>query len=320
MARIELICPAPAGSLHGNRTTAERWARLLRSLGHRVSISETYEGERCDVLVALHARRSAEALFKYRCSNPDKPALLALTGTDLYYDIRRSPRAQQALEAATRLIVLQPLAVSELSPHLRAKARVIYQSAERTRPQAARNETYFDVCVAGHLRRVKDPFRTAYASRRLPSSSKIRVLHIGSAREPLMAETASREQERNERYHWLGALPRTRARRTIASSRVMVLSSKLEGGANVISEAVVDRVPVLASRIPGSVGLLGEDYPGYFPVSDTDALTELLVRSETDARFYGELKAWCSKLASGFSPASERKRWDSLIREVRSLP
>src|SRR5678815_5133757 len=143
---IHIACPAPPGSLYGNRVTAERWARILRSLGHRVAIAPGYEDERCDVLVALHARRSAEAVFRYRRRFPEAPLIVALTGTDLYRDIRRSRRAQRALEAADRLVALQPLAADELEPHLRGKLRVIYQSAEATHGQVRRSREFFDVC------------------------------------------------------------------------------------------------------------------------------------------------------------------------------
>ena len=59
--QIRIICPAPPGSLYGNRVTAMRWARLLKELGHRVVIAADYLNERCDLLIALHARRSAGA-------------------------------------------------------------------------------------------------------------------------------------------------------------------------------------------------------------------------------------------------------------------
>ena len=50
----------------------------------------------------------------------------------------------------------------------------------------------------------------------------------------------------------------------------MVLSSVSEGGANVDFRGRRRAgVPVLASRMDGNVGLLGSDYPGYFPVGDT---------------------------------------------------
>jgi putative glycosyltransferase (TIGR04348 family) len=313
---IRMVCPAPPGSLYGNRVTAERWARILRSLGHRVAIAPGYEDGRCDALVALHAGRSAEAVFRFRRRFPEAPLIVALTGTDLYRDIRRSRQAGRVLEAADRIVALQPLAADELGPHLRGKLRVIYQSAEPTRGQVRRSREFFDVCVAGHLRAVKDPLRAAYAVRKLPPNSRIRVLHAGGALEPAMARKARAEQARNARYQWLGPLSRARTRRLIAQNRILVLSSRMEGGANVISEAVVDGTPVIASRIPGSVGLLGENYPGYFPVGDTDALARLLVRAESDSGFYRRLQAHMERLAPLFRPAEERARWKKLLGEL----
>jgi putative glycosyltransferase (TIGR04348 family) len=297
--------------------TAERWARILRSLGHRVAIVPGYEEGQCDALVALHARRSAEAVIRFRRRFPEAPLIVALTGTDLYRDIRRSRRAQRALEAADRIVALQPLAADELEPHLRGKLRVIYQSAEPTRGHVRRSREFFDVCVAGHLRLVKDPFRAAYAVRQLPRNSRIRVLHAGEAMEAAMTRKARAEEARNARYYkWLGPLSRARTRRLIAQSRILVLSSRMEGGANVISEAVVDGTPVIASRIPGSVGLLGENYPGYFQVGDTGALTGLLMRAESDSSFYRRLQSHTERLAPLFRPAGERARWKELLGEL----
>jgi putative glycosyltransferase (TIGR04348 family) len=293
--------------------TAERWARILRTLGHRVAIAPAHDNERCDVLVALHARRSAEAVFPYRRRFPEAPLIVALTGTDLYRDIRGSRRAKRALDAADRIVALQPLAVDELEPHLRGKLRIIYQSAKATHGQVRRSRAFFDVCVAGHLRAVKDPLRAAYAARKLPENSRIRILHAGVALDATMARKAQAEETRNSRYRWLGPLSRAHTRRLIAQSRILVLSSRMEGGANVISEAVVDGTPVIASRIPGSVGLLGERYAGYFPVGDTAALARLLIRAESDSGFYRRLRSQMKRLAPLFRPAEERARWKELL-------
>jgi len=320
MAKVVIACPAPPGSLYGNRVTAKRWARILRSLGHRVAIADTWQHQPCDVLVALHARRSAPAALRFADQHPDRPLLVALTGTDLYRDIRTDRDAQRVLELATRLVALQPLAAQELPPHLRRKLRVILQSAPQTLAPRGPHRDSFDICVVGHLREVKDPFRAALASRDLPPSSRLRILHAGSAMENGMAEYACTEQANNPRYRWLGGIPQAKTRRLIASSRLLVLSSHLEGGANTISEALADRVPVLASRIPGSIGLLGARYPGYFPVGDTAALTRLLYRAETDPRFYAKLKLWCGRLTPRFHPSRERAAWRKLLREITRPP
>jgi len=313
--KILIVSPAPARSRHGNRVTALRWARILRRLGHRVDVRNRYEGGRWDLLVALHARKSAASVEAFRRTG--RPIVVALTGTDVYRDIHRSGRARRALHAAARLVVLQPLAVRELAVALRSRARVIHQSAESPsgRPRPARDR--FDVCVIGHLRPEKDPFRAAAAVRRLPASSTIRVLHVGKAMTNAMARRARGEMMRNPRYRWLGERPRAEARAILARSRLMVLSSRMEGGANVVSEALAASVPIVASRIPGTVGLLGGDYAGFFRTGDTAALTALLERAERDRRFVMNLQKACGRRRSLVSVRREERSWRELLASLR---
>lgn len=318
---IEIVTPAPPRSRFGNRVTAIRWARILRKLRRRVLITQAYGGEPCDLLLALHAKRSYAAVRDFHRDHPERPILVALTGTDLYRDLPKSRRARKSLELATRLIVLQPKALEKLESGLRQKVRVIYQSCPRTRAKRSRRairrpRPVFDVCVIGHLRTVKDPFRTALAARRLPASSRVRVLHLGAAMDERMAQRAQAQMQVNPRYHWLGELPPGRVQQILGRCDLCVLSSRMEGGANVISEAVVAGVPILASRIPGSVGLLGENYPGYFKVGDTGALTKLIRRAEIDRVFLDRLAAHCSKLAPLFDPRREKNAWRRLLREL----
>ena len=314
--RVRLITPAGRGTRYGNRVTALRWAGILRSLGHRVVIEQEYRRGRCDLLIALHARRSASSIARSHRLHPQRPLILALTGTDLYQDIRRSRSAQRSLELATRLVTLQPLGQEALPEHLRGKVRSILQSKRPTPGPQLPNTSTFDICVVGYLRPVKDPFRAAQAARLLPKSSRLRVLHVGGALSEDMARRAQAEAGRNPRYRWLGELPQWRTRRVMARSRLLVLSSRLEGGANVVSEALVDGVPVLASRIDGSVGLLGEEYPGYFPVGDTRELARLLRRVEEEPDFLDELRAWCAALADRFLSEAERTAWEGLLAEL----
>lgn len=132
----------------------------------------------------------------------------------------------------------------------------------------------------------------------------------------LMTTRAHEEMKANARYGWLGELPQWRVRQVLSRCRACVVSSKMEGGANVLSEAIVAGVPVLASRIPGNVGILGDDYPGYFKIGDTSHLAQLLLRAETDARFLESLRQQCAKLAPRFRPSREKAAWASLLREV----
>jgi putative glycosyltransferase (TIGR04348 family) len=333
--RITIVTPASPTSRKGNGVTTRRWVSLLRGLGHRVTAVQEYGGDAPgpggapDVLVALHARRSYESIARFHREHPDRPLIVALTGTDLYGDIRSDALAQQSLEWATRLITLQPAGVDELPTHLRAKVRVVYQSCVAPpgypREPGARAAAQgrdgpergaFEVCVMGHLRAVKDPFRTAQAVRLLPSSSRVRVLHLGGIIDQEMEAQARQEMAANPRYRWLGDLPRWRALRLLARCRLLALTSVMEGGANVVTEAIACGVPVVASHIPGSTGLLGDDYPGYFPTGDTAALAALLRRVETDQVLYADLRARCQRLRWLADPAEERRRWAELLEQL----
>lgn len=328
--RIAIVTPAPPDSRYGNRITAVRWGTILRRLGNRVSILQTYDRKSYDLLIALHARKSHSSIIDFRGNNPSAPIIVALTGTDLYRDIGRNHKAHESLDISNRIVVLQPKAVEELRPSWRKKTRVIYQSVEdkhertgarsssaRSRTKAeARTNGNFDVCVIGHLRAVKDPFRTAMAARSLPESSRLRVLQIGGAMTDAMSKRAHRETNTNERYRWLDEQPRSRVRRILSESSLSVISSRMEGGANVLSEAIAASVPILASRIDGNVGILGATYPGYFEVGNTAQLARLLRRAETSPTYLAELNAWSKRLIPLVDPAREGQAWSELIGEL----
>ncbi len=315
--RILLITPARPGTPHGNRVTALRWQRLLRTLGHRVLLASRYTGQTADVLVALHARRSARAVAGFRRRHPGRPVLLALTGTDVYRDLPQGRVAAETLDGAFRLIALHPLVARELAPHLRRKVRVIRQAApaSRARPGQVGAHPGFSVCVIGHLRWEKDPLRAALAVRALPAASRLRVVHAGTAHTPAWAGRARREMARNPRYRWRGNLSPGAVARLMAASRVLVLSSRMEGGANVLSEAIGLGLPVLASRISGNVGLLGRAYPGYYPVGDTAALRRMLLRVERDPRFLLRLRRAITALRPAHAGQRERAAWRTLLQE-----
>ncbi len=313
--KIVLITPARARSRHGNRNTAVRWASLLRGLGHRIAIQVSWDGAPADAMIALHARRSHESLMRFKQACPGRPLVLALTGTDLYRDIRFDAGARESMRLADRMIVLQDMGLEELAPPLRRKTRVIYQST-RPVPRMPPLKTRFEIVVSGHLRDEKDPFRAVAAARHLPPSSRIRIVQMGGALSTDLAREARQWMQREPRYRWLGELSHGQALRRLARGRLMVISSRMEGGANVVSEALAAGVPVIASRISGNIGMLGPDYAGYFPVEDEQALARLLWRAESDSGFYRRLAQQCAARRYLVDPRLEARQLEKLLAEL----
>jgi putative glycosyltransferase (TIGR04348 family) len=302
--RIALVTPAGPGMRNGNRHTALRWAAFLRAAGHAVEVSVQWSPERGgDAMLALHARRSHPSIKAFPA---DRPLVVALTGTDLYRDIHESAEARESLELAHRLIVLQPMAGRELAPRLRRKVRVVVQSSA-TQLRHAPVRRRFRICVIGHLRAEKDPLRALVSLSHLADWDDLEVVHLGAALDPALEAEARAGMAREPRYRWLGSVPHARALRWLASSHAMVISSRMEGGANVVCEALRIGVPVLASRIPGNVGLLGASYAGYFPLEDERALALLIHRAAADRRFYLNLKAHMRKLRAMVAPRAEAR-------------
>ena len=267
-------------------------------------------------MVAVHAWRSAESIERFKACYPQRPLVLQLSGTDIYEYLKSDPKPTlRSMELADRLVALNDLAWRVVPRRLRSRLVVIRQSAVAP---AARNPSKRAVLVSviGHLRDVKDPLRAAEAARLLPPGSNVRVEHVGRAYSESWAERARAEMETNPRYVWRGDVPAGAVRRLLTRSHAMVISSVSEGGANVISEAAVAGVPILASRMDGNVGLLGQGYPGYFPVGGTRALAGLLKRIECDSAFGRRLAESVATRAALFHPRRELTAWRRLLGEV----
>ena len=274
-----------------------------------MTVAESLEGQPCDLMIALHAKRSATSIKRFGRRHPDKPMVVVMTGTDLHVDMKRSNVVAESLSYADRIVLLEPEAAKLLPLNFRKRVDVIYQSASRVVNPPKKLTRWFEITLVGHLRPVKDPFRTAEAANLLPMTSRIRVVHFGKALSAQMEKRAKRETEVNSRYQWLGRVPHGKAQRRLARSRLTVLSSLVEGAPSAISEAVVNDVPILATRIDASIGLLGADHPGLFEVGDTEGLAQLMFRAETDKKFYSILLAAGKKLKPKFSIEKEIKSW-----------
>jgi putative glycosyltransferase (TIGR04348 family) len=314
---ILVVTPTPPDSPNGNGVTARRWVGIFRVLGHQVDLAQDYRAGDYDLLVALHAVKSAAAVRAFHADHPAAPVVIALTGTDLYPDLRATGVEPSVLAIASRLVVLQPHGKGQVPPELTDRVRVIFQSMTAV-PPAPPDPDCFEVAFLAHLRPVKDPLLLAAAVQYLPASSRIRVTHVGEGRDPALAsQAATASSAGSGRYAWLGPLPRPKALQVLARSRLLAVTSVHEGGANVVTEALAFGVPVISTKIPGSIGLLGDDYPGYFQVGDPRDLARVLGAAEEDRDgFYQVLRRRCADLRHLADPARERDAWAALLAEL----
>jgi glycosyltransferase involved in cell wall biosynthesis len=242
---------------------------------------------------------------------------VALTGTDVYGRRGLDKLARSSLSQASRVVVLQREALSVLNASTRRKARVILQSATRYSGRVTPPKSCFSVVAIGHLRPVKDPLLAALAARLLPAGSRVRIEHYGSSLDSRLAETARRESKENPRWRWRGERSHAQILRILAGSHAFLQTSIAEGGSTAMSEAIVSGRPILSTRIPGAIGMLGTKHPGFLETGDSHALADLLNRCEHDARFRRELSAASMRLAPFFAPSRERDAWRSLLSELR---
>ncbi len=320
---IVIVTPYLADANNGNWQTARRWQRLLAPT-HAVRLVQDWPDARCEddrVMLALHARRSAPAIAAWASVHPGRGLAVVLTGTDLYQDLHHDPSAQTSLACAQHLVVLQERGIDALPALHRPKARVIFQSTTARQP-LPKTGRHLHAVMVGHLRAVKSPQTLMQAAGLLTHRQDILIDHIGGALEGGWAEQARATQAQAPAYRWLGAVPRGRARRAIQRAHVLVHTSALEGGAHVIMEAVCSGTPVLASRVDGNVGMLGEDYAGYFDHGDAGQLAHLLeqCRDEADGARAGgllaRLRAQCERRAPRFAPEAERASLLKLLEDL----
>ena len=316
---ILIVSPALAAANNGNWHTAARWARLLR--GHcRTAIVAAWSGEPCDLMIALHARRSAPSIDAFALTHPPHAPIVVLTGTDLYRDIRTDAAAQRSLQQAGALVVLQELGRQALPEAARGKCSVIYQSAARLEPVAPPGAV-LRVVQVGHLREEKDPHCFMRAALRLRARRDIRFVQVGGALDAALGDAAVRTQAEGANYRWLGDLPRSVARQHIRHAHLLVNTSRMEGGAQVIVEAARSSTAVLASRVDGNVGMLGPAHAGLFELGDDASLAALIERARGEPAFLALLREQTVARGPLFEPAEEQRRLLQLVRtalETRS--
>lgn len=300
----------------GNRVTALRWAQMLRRLGCRVRVVDPGTRVDADLCVALNARLSADAVERFAAQHPDRPVVVVVTGTDVYDADPSRARVAAVLRRATSIVVLQPLAAERVPADCRSKVRLVPQSVAVHGCARSPDPVWFDALVLASVRGVKDPLLAARAAARLPGESRVRVVLAGDVLEPELEPQLAELSAREPRFTYLGELAHRAALLRLCSAGVLVSSSRHEGGPVVLSEAAALGVPILATRIEGHTGLLGDDFPGLFDVGDEPGLAALLERTERDADFRRRLVAAAERLAELARPQRELSALARLLGDL----
>ena len=310
-----LVTPYLASANNGNWRTAARWARMIAPR-FRVILQSPDAPLRDDALalLALHARRSRQAIARWKRRHPDRALIVALTGTDLYRDVPAGDAdAIASIADADRLVVLQDDALRHLSARHRDKASVVVQSARALAPWPRKAATRFNAILVAHLRDEKDPRTALEAWRRLPPEVPATLTIVGDALDPDLGEDVRRAAASDSRVRWLGPRPHAWTRQAIRRAHALVVTSRMEGGANVVVEALTSGTPVIGTRMSGNVGLLGADYPGLFAVGDAEALAAMIARATRDRRWLGTLARHGERIAKRMSPEAEARALTAAI-------
>lgn len=312
--KVCVASPYPLEELKGNSVTTRRIVDLLRSGGVEARPSHGWDGDPADVVIALHAMKGAETVFRYREEVPRGRVVVLITGTDLYDHLAKgSEKGERALRAADAIVVVQSAAVKRLPEEVRDKAVVIPASLDPIAGTARPVVPPFAISVVGHPRPVKRPFLTIEAVARHPEWKEVEVWQIGAALDDESRRRAAEWQKQETRYRWFGGLPRTEALALCAQSSLTVNSSILEGGANAVLEAMTLGVPVLASHIEGNVGLLGEDYPGYFQEGELENRLGEIIAGKVSLEHWVE---FARKRLPLFSREKESACWLELLSKL----
>mgnify|MGYP006429063997 FL=1 len=313
--KVCVASPYPLSELKGNSVTTDRIVAMLNEGGVEARGSYGNDGEPADILITLHAIKGAPAVFDFKKKTPNGRVIILLTGTDIYQGLAEGSQiGGDALQVADRIVVPQEAAIRKLPEKVRGKTVVIRPSLDPIAVKATSSQSPFVISVVGHLRPVKRPFLTIETLAHHPEWSDLEVWQIGQALDAEMRKTAEFWMEEDKRYRWCGGLPREESLALCAKSSLTINSSILEGGANAVLEAMTMGVPVLASRIEGNVGLMGDDYPGYFEEGGMAKALEAIMHQRVD------LDEWSLLLADRlplFSRVRESESWLELLIELK---
>jgi len=288
---------------------------------------------RCsDVVVALHAGHCHRALEVWRSLGKPIPLIFIVSGTDLFQPILEenvvSDEFRSACSDAESIVTLarglHRYYPEEERDLWRDRTQTILQGANPIAWQLSEASTQLAV-VIGNLRSIKDPWLPVEALSVLKQRgtasglAPLEVQHYGSLLDEADQQRVESAQARlpgpDLRWCWKSEVSRGQIENLMSLAPLLIHPSVHEGGANVVGEFLVSGLPILASRAPGNLGLLGEDWPGLFDVGDAHGLADLLHRWRTSGDFRNSLFSASKRLSSKHDLSCERESWYRLLKQ-----
>lgn len=311
-----ILFPDNKKAVTGNFCSALQYERILESLGNNVELINKYDNQEAEVLIAINADKNNSDIRKFHTDNPKSKIILILSGTDIYPF--PSNRAIDSMEISNVLVLLQSQAFNQVPEKYRKKSSVIHQSIERLKldSQALKSDSEFKVVLISNIRPVKDPLIAPRACQMIPASSKLKITHVGYCLDSKFEDLLFKESKNNDRYEWIGGRSVLETRTILSQSDLLLITSQHEGAGRVVGEAVQLEVPIISTNNDGVMGVLGEEYEGYYPVGDVEALTALLIKAEKDKSFLEHLNLQCKNKKTLFSVEEETKSWSDIINDL----
>lgn len=339
MRSLLFALPCGPEEPRGNVTTAMRLARGLHAHGWLAARCDARTDPRdwpaAEAVVALHAVHAAPRV-RAAC-DPERgapalrgrPYLVLFTGTDLAGEPPAEAREAVA-GAATAVALGEAAALASAAagyPEPRGGTHAIRQGVEPL-PQGAwpdgvpalAADAELILVLAG-VRAVKDPARAVRALAPLAAERpRLRLWIAGPEMEPeagaalrdaILRANAGRAEPWTR---WLGAVPRARLRPLIERARIVLSTSRAEGGApNALLEAAEAGALVLASGIPAH-----REFPGEAGLFGSDEELRELTRRFLDRPDTAHWTAATQRVILGrqFSPAAEAAAWAEVLRRA----
>lgn len=314
--KILVTTPYERDSLQGNTVTAKRVVSILIEAGMDANLLSKGEPVGfADVMIGLHARKSAHFIDEFLAVNPAGKVIVYLTGTDLYDEIPNgSGICEKSMDLADALVVSQEASLASVPERHRSKAVVVHKSIQLPMLESRVGVDSKLFTVIGHLRAVKQPFIAVESIQLLDDS--LRLVMLGKEVDSDSGEISRKWQAQEFRFKWLGGVEYREALQWIQRSVATINTSLLEGGANSVGESIVLGVPVLASKIEGNIGMLGDDYAGYFSPDSKQELADLIHRVIHDFDFLQKLREQVNMRGKKFLRENEKRDWINVIQKI----